>query len=212
MKGEVAGQKTELVTSIALEGTRYQMRDLRINVGANALTGSFAVDTGGARPRIQFELSGPALALAALPLPVPRPAAATTPVAPGSPPAAKGGAPKASGKYLFSDAPLNFSMLRMVDAAGGLAVARLTLSDGRAFEHLKLVFALDDGRLDVTSFSLALMGGTVAGQRDDRRANGRHRGRHDAIDRHGPGAGRHPRRDRAEARRARRQDRRDGAT
>ena len=153
LQGEIAGQKAAVATSIAAAGTRYQLDDLKISLGANALTGAFAVDTGGARPRLEFDLAGPALALGALPVPITMPA--STPAA--------AAAPGAGRTYLFSDAPISFAALRLADAKGSLAVGRLTIPDGRAFANVKLVFTLDGGRLQVASFSLALMGGTVAG-------------------------------------------------
>ena len=152
LKGQVAGQKTAIATRITAAGARYQLDDLKVSLGANALTGTFAVLTGGAHPKLEFDLTGPALAFNALPVPVSVPAAAS--------PAA---APKGGRAYLFSDAPINFSALRLVDAQGALAVGRFTLPNGRALQDLKVALVLDDGRLQVSRFSLALMGGTMSG-------------------------------------------------
>ena len=159
LKGEIAGQKTAIATRVSAAGTRYQFEDLKVSVGANALTGKFAVSTGGARPKLEFDLAGPALAFNALPVPVSMAAAGTAP--------ASGAAPKATpagGRaYLFSDAPINFAALRLVDADGSLAVGSLTLPDGRALQDLKFALVLADGRLQVSRFSLALMGGAASG-------------------------------------------------
>ena len=159
LKGEVAGQKTAIATRITASGPRYQLDALKISLGANALTGSFAVGTGGARPKLEFDLTGPALAVDAFPVPVSMPVAASA----SAPAAAPAPAPKGGRAYLFSDAPINFSALRLVDADGSLAVGRLTLPDGRLLQDLKVALVLDDGRLQVSRFSLALMGGTVSG-------------------------------------------------
>lgn len=153
LQGELAGQKTAISTKIRADNTRYTLDELKITLGANALTGSFAVVTGGPRPRLVFDLSGPVLALNALPLPVSVPGSASQ-AAP---------APKAAHHYMFPDTPVDFALLRLVDAQGALAVARLTLADGRQFENLRVQFTLDDGRLDVPSLSVAMMGGTASG-------------------------------------------------
>lgn len=153
LKGEVAGQKAAIATRIRADATRYALDDLKLTVGANALTGSFAVVTGGARPRLVFDLSGPVVALNALPLPVSAPGA-QSPSAP---------APRPTRHYLVPDTPVEFGPLRLVDAQGALAIGRLTLADGRQFDDLKMQFMLGDGRLDVGSFAVALMGGTATG-------------------------------------------------
>jgi hypothetical protein len=157
VQGEVAGQKTVVVTNVGVEGARYRLGDLRIQLGGNALTGTFTVETGGPRPRVAFDLKGPALAFNALPV------AVTLPAAGG---AGQGTAPvpaKQGRKYLFSDAPMNFAALRLADATGALAVGRLTLPDGHAFDNLRIAFTLDDGRLALSSFAVALFGGTLSG-------------------------------------------------
>jgi len=159
LKGEIAGQKTAITTRISAAATRYQFDDLKISLGANALTGALAVRTGGVRPKLEFDLTGPALAFNALPVPPSVPAASS-----GSRPVAPSAAAHAGGRaYLFSDAPINFSALRVVDANGSLAVGRLTLPDGRPLQNLKVALVLADGRLQVSKFSLALMGGSVSG-------------------------------------------------
>ena len=153
VKGEVAGQKTALATRINASGTRYALDDLALSIGGSAVSGSFAVDTGGARPRLAFDLAGSAIALNALPVPVRM--AAAKPAA--APPAAGGGA------HVIPDAPVDFAPLRAVDARGALRLDRLTLPDGRTFERLRAQIALDGGRLAVTDFTVAALGGTVAG-------------------------------------------------
>ena len=60
------------VWETAAEGYRDQHMFIdarRIGFGTSAVTGSFAVETGGARPKLQFDLASPAIALNALPVP-----------------------------------------------------------------------------------------------------------------------------------------------
>ena len=151
LKGEIAGQKTALATRINASGTRYALDDLAFSIGGSAVTGSFVVETGGARPRLAFDLAGPAIALNALPVPL---AAAKSAAAS---PAAAGGS------RVIPDAPVDFAPLRAVDARGALRLDRLTLPDGRTFDGLRAQIALDGGRLAVTDFTVAALGGTVAG-------------------------------------------------
>lgn len=154
LQGEVAGQKTAISTKVAAVDRQYTLDDLQVRLGANALTGSFAVTTGGPRPRIVFDLTGPVLALNALPVPVRTSAPALAP----APVQAKGGH-----VWLIPDTPADLAPLRLVDAQGALAVGKLTLPDGRQYDNLRIALALAAGRLDVTSVSVATLGGTVHG-------------------------------------------------
>jgi uncharacterized protein involved in outer membrane biogenesis len=154
LQGEVAGQKAALSTKVKAVDQQYSLDDLKFTLGTNSLTGSFAVAGGGPRPKFLFDLRGPALALDALPVPV----ATAAP-----PPSAQGSAPKPAHAWLIPDTPVNFAPLRMADAEGSLAIGRLTLANGREYDNLRVALALDAGRLDVSSFSVATLGGTVAG-------------------------------------------------
>ncbi len=160
VKGEVAGQKAALATKVNASGTRYALDDLKLTIGTSAVTGSFAIETGGARPNLLFDLAGPAIALNALPVPL---AAAKPAVIP--PAAAKpGAAPATAGPtYVIPDVPVNLAPIRAVDAHGALRLDRLTLPDGRTLDRLRAKVALDGGRLAVTDFAVAFLGGTVAG-------------------------------------------------
>jgi len=152
VRGEVAGQKAALATKVNASGTRYALDDLKLTIGTSAVTGSFAAETGGARPKLQFDLAGPAIALNALPVPV----AAATPGAPAP-------LPKAGRTHLIPDEPVNLAPLRAVDAQGALRLDRLTLTNGRVLDRLRMKVALDGGRLTVTDFTVGLFGGTLAG-------------------------------------------------
>lgn len=150
LQGTIAGQTFDLATKVKADGARYALDDLKLTIGASAVTGSFAVETAGARPRVLFDLSGPAIALAALPAA----GMASTPAAGGT---------SAGRAYLIPDTPFNFAPIRAVDAEGALALARLTLPDGRRLDNLRAKVALDNGRLAVTDFAVAAYGGTLAG-------------------------------------------------
>jgi uncharacterized protein involved in outer membrane biogenesis len=153
VKGEVAGQKLALSTKLNADATRYKLDDLKISFGANALTGSFAVVTGGPRPRLIFDLLGPVLAFNTLPLPV----------APGKEPPAVAPPAKTARAQAIPDMTVDFGPLLWVDAQGTLAVGKLTLANGRQYDNLRVQLALDGGQLEVPSFSLALMGGVASG-------------------------------------------------
>lgn len=152
VKGEVAGQKVALATKVTAQAQRYELADLALAVGASAVKGSFAVDAGGARPKVVFDLTAPALALAAVPVPA---LPASAPSAPPPKPVAR--------DWVFPETPVSFAPLRWADAQGKLAIAKLTLRDGRAYDDLRLRFVVDNGRLDVPDFSVAAFGGTLAG-------------------------------------------------
>lgn len=153
--GTVAGQKVHFAAKVRADGARYAFDDLAISVGANALRGSLAVEAGGARPRVVFDLAAPVLALAALPASVTLPA--TAPSAPSTPPA------RPAGVHLLSDTPVSFAPLRWADADGALAIDRLTLPDGRETGALRVRVSLTDGKLDLRDLSVGLFGGTLAG-------------------------------------------------
>ena len=150
LQGEVAGRKAALATKVRAEDTKYTFDELRIVLGANALTGSLSAVTGGPRTKLVFDLTGPTLALNELPLP------AAVPTAP--PPAATKAA-----TWLFPDVPVDFALLRMLDAEGALALGKLTLPSGTTLDNIRVHLALAAGKLDVTNFSTGALGGTLAG-------------------------------------------------
>ncbi len=143
LQGEVAGRKAALATKLRAEDKLYTFDELRIAFGANALTGSLTALAGDPRPKLTFALSGPALMLNELPLP----ATAAAPA-----PATKGTS------WFFPDVPVDFALLRLVDAEGTLAIGRLTLPSGAPLENFRVQLALAAGKLDVPSFSTGGMG------------------------------------------------------
>jgi uncharacterized protein involved in outer membrane biogenesis len=148
VKGRLAGESFAVATKIKAEPPRYVLEDLKLALGANAIEGSFAAETGGARPKLVFDLKAPALALKSLPGPA---------VAAPAPPA------KPAGAWMIPDAPVSFAPLRLVDADGKLAIGNLTLADGQALRDVRLVFTIADAKLAVSSFSLGAFGGTISG-------------------------------------------------
>jgi len=151
LKGEVAGQPVAIAAKVTAQADRYALEELKLALGANAVTGSFAVDVGGPRPKVVFDLSAPALAMKALPVPVAIPASAPA------------SAPKPSHAYVFPDSPVSFAPLRWADVQGGLAVGRLTLANGQQYGDLRVHFNVDGGRLEVPMFAVAAFGGTLNG-------------------------------------------------
>lgn len=155
LSGTVAGQKVHVAARVRADGLRYAFDDLAVSLGDNAIRGTLAVDTSGPRPRAAFDLTAPALTLAALPAAVARPGAPVT-----APPTA---APVPAGVRVIPDAPVDFAPLGVVDVDGKLAVDKLTLADGRDAGRLRASIALVDRKLDVTDLEVGLFGGTLAG-------------------------------------------------
>ena len=151
LEGKVDGTSTAVSTKISKDGTTYGLNDLDLRVGASTVGGKFSIVTGGARPKLVFGLVATTLAVADLPLP--GGAAPTT------------AAPAVAGKSrMFPDTPVDFSILRVVDADGRIAVGKLRLADGREFSNVKVQLSLVAGRLDVADFEAAALGGSLAGR------------------------------------------------
>ena len=151
VKGHVGGQPFAIAARIKAEPPRYVFDDLKLALGANAVQGSFSADTGGARPRLVFDLAAPALALSAIPVPaVPASAQAKPPA-------------DAARHYLIPDTAVSFAPLRWVDADGKLAIGKLTLASGKTFADIKLAFTNTDARFDMPQFSVGAFGGTLDG-------------------------------------------------
>jgi len=147
----VGGQPFAIAARIKAEPPRYVFDDLKLALGANAVQGSFSADTGGARPRLVFDLAAPALALSAIPVPaVPASAQAKPPA-------------DAARHYLIPDTAVSFAPLRWVDADGKLAIGKLTLASGKTFADIKLAFTNTDARFDMPQFSVGAFGGTLDG-------------------------------------------------
>jgi uncharacterized protein involved in outer membrane biogenesis len=152
VKGQVAGQPFAVATKIKAETSRYSFDELKLSLGANAISGSLSADTSGPRPKLVFDLKAPALALAAIPVPATKPAAAQAPP------------PNPAGRnYVIPNDPVSFAPLRLADAEGKLAIGKLTLASGQAMSDVQVALTNADARLDVPSFSLGAFGGRLRG-------------------------------------------------
>lgn len=149
LKGQVAAEEFTIATRIKMEPSRYTLQDLKLALGPNAVEGTFAADTSGARPKLVFDLSAKTLAMRVLPVPA-------MPVQP--PPA------KSARVYMIPDTPVSFAPLRWVDADGKLAVGVLTLAGKQSLRDVQLAFTIADGHLDVPRFSVGAFGGTLSGR------------------------------------------------
>jgi uncharacterized protein involved in outer membrane biogenesis len=149
LKGQIAAQEFTIATRIKMEPSRYTLQDLKLALGPNAVEGTFAADTSGARPKLVFDLSAKTLAMRALPVPA----------MPAQPPPAK-----SARVYMIPDTPVSFAPLRWVDADGKLAVGVLTLASKESLRDVQLAFTIADGRLDVPRFSVGAFGGKLSGR------------------------------------------------
>lgn len=151
VKGDIAGQKTAITAKVRVDDKNIAFADLDVKIGANALAGALTVTAGEPRSKLTFDLTGPALVLKELPVAAIARATATA------------AAPAHASPWLFPDTPVEFALLRIVDADGTLAVGRLQLADGRQLNNVRASIALAAGRLDVKNFEIAIFGGKLAG-------------------------------------------------
>jgi hypothetical protein len=149
LKGQVSGQDASVVTKLRVEEKMVTLDPLELGVGKGKATGQMAVVTGKPRPKLTFKLASPSLALAELALP-----------GKGAAPAAAKAAPKS--RFIFSEAPIDLSALKSVDASGDLAVDALALPDGRKLDHVHLQFNLQNGVLDAPVVQAGIYGGKVS--------------------------------------------------
>ena len=171
IKGDVAGQKTEIAAKVQVDGKNVALDDLDVKIGANAVAGRVSVITGEPRSKLTFNLTGPTLLLKEIPLP-----------------AATGAAPPASrtaSTHLFPDTPVDWAPLRMLDAEGTLALGRLQLQSGRQLDNLQVRLTLAAGKLNVQNFEISMFGSKLAGHLNvDAHAVG-----HETLDLHASGHG-----------------------
>lgn len=150
LKGQVGGHDAALVTKLRVEDNTVSLDPLDVAAGKSKLGGRMQVTTGKPRPKLKFNLSAPALALADLPL-----------AAPAHSPPAKAAA---KSRYVFSEQPIGFSGLKAVDATGDIALDALVLPDGQRLEHVRVQIGLQNGVLDVPVIQASALGGTLAAQ------------------------------------------------
>ena len=150
LKGQVNNQDAAIVTKLRVEENSVSLEPLDIATGKSKLGGRMQVTTGKPRPRVNFDLTAPALALADLPLAAPAHTAAAKP------------APKS--KYMFGEEPVGFAGLKAVDATGQLALDALVLPNGQRLEHVRVQLSVHNGVLDAPVIQANALGGTVVGQ------------------------------------------------
>lgn len=149
VQGEIGGKKASLGTRVSMQGNVVSLDELKIGSGSSTLTGKVNVVTGGARPKVDFNLDALSLALADIALP--GKAAPVTRTA-------------AHSKYLFSEEPVDLGALKDVDAEGEIAIGTLTLSEGRHLDQVRVKLSLANGRLEVPVLQAGLFGGTLNGR------------------------------------------------
>lgn len=147
VQGEIAGKKASLDTRLSMQGDVVGLDEFKASSGSSTLTGKVAIHTGGARPKMVFNLNAPTLALADFALPLRAPAAAKA---------------ATHAKYLFGEEPVDLAALKAVDAEGEIAIGALTLSDGRRLDQVRVKLVLANGKLDVPDLQASLFGGSLA--------------------------------------------------
>jgi uncharacterized protein involved in outer membrane biogenesis len=149
LKGQVNGQQVGVDTKLRMQDNTIALDPLELGVGKGKVTGQLIVTTGKPRPKLVFKLVAPTLALAELALPAKGAA----------PPAAKT-APKS--RFIFSEAPIDLSALKSVDASGDVAIDSLVLADGRKLDHVHVQLAIANGVLDAPVIQAGIFGGKVS--------------------------------------------------
>lgn len=155
VKGEVANRKTEVQTKVRVTPDGIEAGDLVADLGGAKLRGRLVYARRGSRPFVSFSLVSESLG--ATDLAFAGGAVATGGTAPAKKPARSDG-------RIFPATPVPLAGLRAVDAAGDLAIGRLTLRDGRVIENARAKLELAGGRLDVSEFSGNLLGGSARGR------------------------------------------------
>ncbi|MEO8304939.1 MAG: AsmA family protein [Betaproteobacteria bacterium] len=154
LQGEVAGRKTSVAVKVQRSDGLVELQDIDASSGGTKLRGKLGIRQTGKTTTYAVNLTSPSMSLDDLALP-----AASAP--PAKHPASAG----AGSKHLvFSDAPVSFDALHKNDASGEIAIDWLVLSAGRSLEKVRIQFTLQGGKLDVSSFQAAGLGGTLAGK------------------------------------------------
>lgn len=140
-------------------GSAWKIAGLNATVAKTALTGAVAVNTAGARPKIEATLKSPSVDLrewlGATETVPPAPSKGGKPSQPSTPPGGQA-------KKVFPSDPLHLDALRAVDARADLQVARLTLPNSMVLEAVAVQGVLDNGRLKLTPAQAKVGDGIVA--------------------------------------------------
>lgn len=150
-------KKVSLQSALAVsDAQHFALASLAFSADTLSGTGALAVNLAGAVPALSGDLKLGAVDLDALTQAPSAPAASAAPSASG------GGSAAASAGDDWSDAPLNMSGLRAVDANLKLAIEKLTSGKFEA-RDIAAEVAMNGGNAKLTLAHLALYGGTAKG-------------------------------------------------
>jgi AsmA protein len=142
-----------LRSRVTLDGRTLRFEETRVRVGESAASGRLRVETEGDRPRVSGALDVSRLALD----PYLGPARA------GRSGRSDRAAPERAARRGWSEAPIDLSGLRAVDADVDVRLADVVVR-GLVLERGRLGIALKGGRLEVALRQLALYGGEARGR------------------------------------------------
>ncbi|HUC60715.1 MAG TPA: AsmA family protein [Alphaproteobacteria bacterium] len=152
--------KLAIEGQLALAGTRVAFSNASVALDDMKGTGEVTLETGGARPAIYAKLDLDRLDLNTYAATPPSTAAATPPLA-ARKPAQAGAAPGARAQW--SNAPIDFSALKSVDATLGLTLGALEAEKVKIGKS-RLEATLKDGVLSADLAELELYGGKGTGK------------------------------------------------
>ena len=153
VQGEVAGRKSTAAAKVRRAEGVVELQDIDVTSGASSVKGRVEVRHGGPQATWTVDLTSASLALDDLPLPK---AAAQAPQR------AAAGAAGSQGR-MFDDTALPFDALRKTNAGGQMTIDRLTLTDGRRLDQVRVQFTLRDAKLDAPLVQASAFGGTLNG-------------------------------------------------
>ena len=150
-KGTIDEKATTVTTKLVVDGNVTRLDDLDFAFGAFKGRGHIAIDSSGKRKRYTFDLALPAVGAGDIVVPI------------SGAPVVKATRTDSSNR-IFSDEPLPLSALKSVDADGHVSIAGLTLKNGTKLSDVDVVMTLRDGKLDVSQWRAAALGGTLQGR------------------------------------------------
>jgi len=148
--GTIAGRSTKVQAKVTPQGGATRVDDFALVLGELAVQGSLTVDRSGPRAKYVVDLHLPKWVPEALALPAAASGAPASSVTPASP-----------SRHLIPDQPIALGALRNVDAQGTVVIDTVALPHGQSLSQVRLRFALQDGRLDLTELAGAGLGGAV---------------------------------------------------
>ena len=158
IEGDVAGRKTGVTTKLRETPDGLEAGELLLRIGNASIRGTLVYAAKPERPSIRFSLASDALSPSDLALAGGAAVASSGASVPVSPkPASR------DDRHLFRETRWPLDALRALDAQGDIAIGTLKLDDGSTLDDVKARLALAGGRLDVSSFSAKLLGGSARG-------------------------------------------------